>query len=70
MKTRKITEKYDQDGKLVERVIEETETLDTAPFYPSPTIPIPINPWPQIPYYPPIVTCGTYGVLTQCNATN
>lgn len=45
MKTRKVTEKFDSDGKLIERTVEETETIELAPINPTPVI-LPINPYP------------------------
>lgn len=41
MRTIKTTEKFDGDGKLVERVTETTDTFETQPYYPWNQMPMP-----------------------------
>jgi hypothetical protein len=52
MKTTIITEKYNADGKLIERITETTETIEAAPAYPL----YPFNQSYVAPhsYYPPL----------------
>jgi hypothetical protein len=65
MKTRRVTEKFDDQGRLVERIMEEEETFELAPIQPFnplpfyPPIPQPIIITQPQPSFPPwTITCG------------